>query len=163
MIRILPNDAAQAEVVCELFGILAQMQNHIRAAFRTGRRFDTEIRLAGGTPADRFILAEIRTPGHHADRIGHDERAVEANAELADQHGILRLVAGQAGQELGRSRPGDGAQVVDDLVATHADAVVRHRQRARFGIEADPHAKLWIVGQQFGLFERFETQFVYRI
>src|SRR5262245_63686064 len=51
-------------------------------------------------------------------------------SELADQPRILRLVAGERGEELARARFRDRADVRHDLVARHADAVVRDGDRA---------------------------------
>ena len=59
---------------------------------------------------------------------------VEADAELADQLRVLGAVGGQRLEELARARLGDRADVLDDLLARHADAVVGHGDRARRGL-----------------------------
>src|SRR4029453_10190547 len=68
------------------------------------------------------------------DAVGDDEGGVEADAELTDELRVLLLVAGHAGEELGGAGLGDRAEVLDRLVAAHADAVVGDRGGARRGI-----------------------------
>ena len=89
------------------------------------------------TPASAGGIGAAR---QHLDPVGDDEGRIEADAELADQLRILLLVAGQALEELGGARLGDGAQVRDRFVAAHADAVVADRQGAGL---ADRHRSRW--------------------
>ena len=75
--------------------------------------------------------------GEHRHLVGDDERRIEADAELADQMRVLLLVAGELAEELARAGLGDRAEVRDDLVAAHADAVVGDGDRARLAVEID--------------------------
>ena len=69
------------------------------------------------------------TPARHLDVVGHHERRVEADAELADQaRAVLGL--GELWRERLRARARDGAEIVDQLLRGHADAGVGDRQRA---------------------------------
>ena len=56
--------------------------------------------------------------------VGDHEGAVEADAELADQVGVLLGVAGELGEEVLGSGAGDGAEVRDEVFLVHADAGV---------------------------------------
>ena len=62
---------------------------------------------------------------------------VEADAELPDELCVLGRVGGQALEELARPRLGDGADVLDDFLARHADAVVGDGDRAGGLVVAD--------------------------
>ena len=63
------------------------------------------------------------------DAIGDHEGRVEADAELADQAGAV-LGLGQPGEKGFGAGTRDGAEIVDQLLPVHADAVVDHRKRA---------------------------------
>ena len=54
----------------------------------------------------------------------HHEGRIEADAELADQRGVALAVATASSHEGLGARLGDGAEIVDQLLAAHADAVV---------------------------------------
>ena len=84
-------------------------------------------------PDHRLLGGRAGLAGDHAHLVGHHEGGVEADAELADQLGIvLHLPAFEHLHEFLGSRMGDGAEGLGRLVARHADAVVAHRQRAGF-------------------------------
>ena len=92
--------------------------------------------VAGATskpapPEERHTHASLAAglPARHLDAVGHHERRVEADAELADQAGAV-LGLGEPAQEGARAGAGDGAEVVDQLLAVHADAGVGDRERA---------------------------------
>ena len=53
---------------------------------------------------------------------------------------------------------GDGSELLDDLVAAHADAVVAHGQGAGVGIQGDLNAQFRIVLQQVRLTQGLEAQ-----
>jgi hypothetical protein len=93
-------------------------------------------------PARRLLLAG--PAGHDRDPVGHQEAGVEADAELTDQIRAILAALGllERGQELLGARAGDGAEVLDRLVAGHADAVVVHGEHARRGIDLDADVQL---------------------
>ena len=96
----------------------------------------------------------------HRDAVGDDETAVEAHAELADEVGVLLLVALELRHELARAALGDGAQVRHGFVGAHADAVVADRQRLGVGVEGHPNLEVRRVFVQRRIVERLETQLV---
>jgi hypothetical protein len=63
-------------------------------------------------------------------------------------------------EELARARLGDRADVVDHLLARHADAVVGDRDRARLLVVGDADLQLRIVLEQRRVGERLEPQLV---
>ena len=110
-----------------------------------------------------------RTPGvrrqagaarFHRDLVGHDEARIEAHAELADELGVLLLVARQAAHELLGAALGDGAQVLDGFLARHADAVVADGERALALVEGHVHREFRLVFVQGAVVDAFEAQLV---
>ena len=147
------------EVVLE---IVFQVQGHGRAGgvlFRLGHGERVD---AFGFPQVRLVLARLlRQHGH---LVGGHERGVEPDAELSDELGrgrgifLLRLL--QFGEESARTGMCDGAEVFDELLLRHADAVVGDRQRAGGFVGGD--ADLALAGE-FGTGQRQETPFVQRV
>jgi hypothetical protein len=95
--------------------------------------------VAFGFPAGGFLFAGAAGEEGHA--VGDHEGGVEADAELADEFGrdgVLFEFLPLAEELLGAGA-GDGADVLDDLVAAHADAgVVDGDGPGRFvGFDAD--------------------------
>ncbi len=160
VVGVLANERFQPHGVEKLFFGVLEMQVDGRAALRALRGLDRKFSLAIGKPADRFGCIQTRLAGDDLDFVGDDEGGVEADAELADQAGVLFFVTGQLLQELGGSRPGDRAEILDQFVAGHADTVVADRHGTGFGVIFDPDAKLRRVLEQRRVAERFEAQFV---
>ena len=106
------------------------------AVLRLGVR-DRVLAGAFGLPAGAGLLAG--PAGHQLDPVGGHERRVEADAELADelQQGLLGLGLLEALDQLLAAGAGDRADVVDHLLAAHADAVVGDRQGAGPGVGLD--------------------------
>ena len=92
-------------------------------------RGDGEGAGAVGGPGERLLAAGLARGD--LDPVGDHEGGVEADAELADQAGpVLRLGVGQRLAEGAGAGAGDGAEVVDQLLPGHADAVVGDQQGA---------------------------------
>ncbi len=66
-------------------------------------------------------------------------------------------------QHLARAGLGDGAQVLDHLVAAHPDAVVGDRERARRRVRLEPDLEDLAAGLEVGGGERLEAQAVERV
>ncbi len=163
MVGVLLDDRAQPEAVEQVVLALAQVQHDRGAA---GRRLDGLQRVlapAVRLPPDAFGRVQALPAGGQRHPVGHDERGVEAHAELADQRRVLTLVAGQGPQELARPRLGDGPDVLDDLLAAHADAVVGDGDRPRAGVIADPDPQRAVGVGKFGLREQFQAEPVDRV
>ena len=84
----------------------------------------------------------------HLDPVGDHEGGIEADAELADQAGpVLGLGGGQRRAERAGAGAGDGAQVVDQLLPAHADAVVGDQQGAGVLVGHDADLRLGRRGE----------------
>jgi hypothetical protein len=87
-----------------------------------------------------LALAELEQ-GDERHPVGHDERRVEPDAELADEGRVLPLIARQRAEEFAGTRLGDGPDVLDHLPPAHADPVVGDRDRARVPVVTHPYAQ----------------------
>ena len=160
MVGILAHEVAQAESVGELQGVVAQAQHHLGAPLRF-RLLHAVFILAPGDPA--YARFGICRPGQHFNFLGDDEGAVEANPELADQGGVLFLIAAQLAQELRRAGLGYGAEIVDHVLAAHADAVVGYGEGLGLLVKGHPNGEVVVLAHQFRLADRLEAQTVDRI
>jgi hypothetical protein len=120
----------------------AQPQHDRGAARGALARLDREFALAVGDPSAGLVGAGLARD--YLDLVSHHEGGIEADAELADQRAVLALVAGELLEELGGAGARDGAEVLDQLLAAHADAVVGDGERAPLGVglEHDPEGSV---------------------
>jgi hypothetical protein len=96
--------------------------------------------------------AGLGASGGHLHRIRDHVHGVEAHAETADEVVQTRGAAvvlglGHAAGELGRARVGDGADVLDQFLSGHADAVVGHRQGLGLGVQIDADGRGRVLGR----------------
>ena len=98
--------------------------------------------------------------GDDRDLIGNHERGIEADDV---DSGILLLVLAEAVLELQRAAARDDAEVAVELLLRHADAVIRHRDRARILIRGD--ADLEVAARHAHVFirERLVAELVDRV
>ena len=94
----------------------------------------------------------------HLHPLGDDEGRVEADAELSDELRGLLLITGQRAEELGRSRPGDRAEVRNRFLAPHPDTVVADRHGARCRVRIHSDLELRVLGKQLGRGDRSGAQ-----
>jgi hypothetical protein len=160
VVGVAGDDVAQAVAVQELVLVRLEMQHDLGAPARRLHGLDAVLAGTVGDPAHPVLRPHAGTPGGELHPFGHDERGVEPHAELADQVGIPGLVAGQAGEKLLGAGLGDGADVVDHLLAAHADAVVAHRDGARLGIEVHFNGQIPLSFHERVICKRFEPQLV---
>ncbi|MEA3219044.1 MAG: hypothetical protein OZX49_00122 [Immundisolibacter sp.] len=160
------DDGFQAPGVGELVRVVAQVQHDFGPARRTDG-LDAVLALAGRLPAHALRVRPAGAAGGQRDAVGDDEGGVETDAELADQARILRLAGGLASlqrlQELGSAGMGDGADVGDDFLTAHADAVVAHGDGVRLRIALDFDAQLAAAVHQRGVAVALEAQLVERV
>src|SRR5690606_18678993 len=100
------------------------MQDDSSTAFAALNILDAEVCLASGFPVHSGGRRLAGLAREYFDLVGHDEGRVEAHAELADELAVLLLVATEGLQELRSARFRNGAEVLDHLIARHADAIV---------------------------------------
>ena len=87
-----------------------------------GDLFDVEAGLAVAGPLICLVFAGLARDDLNL--VGDHEDGVEADAELADEVGVLAGVAGELGEEVFGAGAGDGAEVRDEVFLVHADAGV---------------------------------------
>ena len=158
VVGVLLDDAAQPVVAEQVVFALAQVQHDRGAPVRLLDRLQRVRAPAVRGPADALRGGQAGPPGGQRDPVGHDERGVEADPELPDERRVLALVAGQGGQELPGPRLGDGPDVVDDLLAAHADPVVGHGDRPGVFVVADPDLQRALGLGELGVREQLEPE-----
>ena len=122
---------------------------------------DGEVSVRGRFPAHALGGRQPGPARQHGDSLRHDERGIEAHAELADE--LRVLLAGRPQSFLKKSAVPERAMVPrlrDRVFAAHADAVVADRERAFRGIGLDPDREFGVAGHQLRLAERCEAQLV---
>ena len=160
VVGVLAQDLAQAMARQQLVLVGPQVQDDVGPAASLLDRFDRVAALSRALPADAVLGGQAGAPRDQGHPVGDDEGGIEADAELSDEVRILGPVGGQLGEELASPRLGDGADVVDDVLTRHADAVVGHRDRARRRVVADADAKLRVVLEERVVAHRLEPQLV---
>src|SRR5262249_20936712 len=124
VVRILADQCAQAASVLELGGVGLELQLHRRAALLSLDRLDAVLALPSRYPPHPFRRRRIGAAREHRDLVRDDERRVETDAELPDELGVLALITAEPLEELAGARARDRAEILDHLVAAHADTVV---------------------------------------
>ena len=145
-----------------LFLVGLQVQHDLGAAAHAGRlllggRDHLEAGAARRAPQPRF--ARPRPAARDLDPVRDHEGGIEADAELADEpRSVLGL--GEPAHEGARAGAGDGAEVVDQLLAVHADAGVGDRQRAGGGVRRQADEERSGVSEQRWRRDRLVAQLV---
>jgi len=104
------------------------MDDNLGAACSFGERLDRELALAVRHPAPALAFARLAAQDLNFFR-DHKGR-IEAHPELPDQAHILARVARQLVYKSGGAGAGNRAEVVDQLLPVHADAVIGDRKGA---------------------------------
>ena len=147
------------------FGVVVrlrvEMEDDPGAARRRGvegEGGDAEGALAVGRPAPGLTCPGGTRFDH--DLVGDHEGRIEADAELADESRsfLARFLRRQPVEEGLGAGTGDGAEPLGQIVAAHADAVVRDGQRLGVGIEGDGDGEGRAVGDQVGPGDRLVAQ-----
>jgi hypothetical protein len=154
VIRILAHQSAKPRRLQEFLVFVAKVHDDFGAPIGLVGRLDLVRPLAVRIPAHAFGVRSLAQDG---DAVGDDERGIEADAELADELGVLGGIAAQPLEEFLGARTGDGPQVVDDLRLGHADAVVLDGQRAGFLVRDERHRQL-IRAHEARVCERLEAE-----
>ena len=160
VVGVLFDDVAQSEIVREFFFTLFQMQRDHRTARFLFGVFEREAALAVGFPAHGLVLVETGAAAGHGHPVGNDEARVKPDAKLADHLRIFGLVAGQRLEEFLRTGARNGADVFDDFITRHADAVVRNRDGPVFLVEINGNLQVTFAFVQRLIAECFEAQLV---
>ena len=127
MVGIFLDDGAQPLGIGVFRGLFQEVQGDGGAARGFVGGLDGEFALAVRGPAPALLVPGLAR--NDLDAVGDHEGGIEADAELADQRHILARIAGQLLHEGRGAGAGDGAEIVDQLVMVHADAVVGDGER----------------------------------
>jgi hypothetical protein len=92
------------------------------AGVAAGNLINVEAGLAVAGPLICLLFAGLARDDLNL--VGDHEDGVEADAELADEVGVLAGVAGELCEEVLGAGAGDGAEVRDEVFLVHADAGV---------------------------------------
>jgi hypothetical protein len=168
MVGILADDGFDAPVVEELGLVILQAQHDLGAPVGFFHRlqavlaaaFFTLLAVHGAFPAHAMLLGEAGAAGGERHLVGDDEAGIEADAELADELGVLLLVAGELAEEFPGAGLGDGADVLDHLLAAHADAVVADGDGPGVLVHAHPDLQLGVLLEQGRVGQGLEAQLV---
>mmetsp|Transcript_11396 Transcript_11396/g.37424 ORF Transcript_11396/g.37424 Transcript_11396/m.37424 type:complete len:317 (-) Transcript_11396:226-1176(-) len=152
----------------ELLGVLGRLLLEVDANLSPALNL-----LALGVLRDGKVAVGARLPdpllvvfvalGHHLDVVRHEVHGVKADAKLPDEVHVARPL--HLLQEGGRARLGDGAEVVDEVLPRHANALVRDGQNAVLGVELDANVELRRVpfAERVRVRERQEANLVERV
>ena len=161
MVRPFANHRLEADRIEVLIGVRLHVQDDVGAGGLARRRRDAELTGAVRGPGERLLGARLSRC--HLDAVRDHERGIEADAELTDQAGpLLRFRRRERRAECAGAGAGDGAQVVDQLLPAHADAVIGDQQRAGVlvGHDADLRLGRW---RERRVRQRLEAAPVHRI
>ena len=103
------------------------MQSDGCPAASRSQLLDREFTLAIGFPAHCRVRSKSSLARYHFNPICNDKRGVEADPELTDQRCVLLVVSGHLLKKFGGSGTRDCAQIVDEFIARHTDAIVGDR------------------------------------
>lgn len=110
MVGVFLEDAAQRPAIGEGVFAVLQMQHDAGAALGLVDAGNFEFAFATRRPVNAFSGRQTGATRVHIDLVGDDEGAVEPHPELADQVGVLLLVAAQVLEEIGGAGLGDRAR-----------------------------------------------------
>ena len=160
MVGIFIDDALEFPGVQVLGGIVLQMQGHAGAALASLNLADVKLTSTVANPAHTLGRGQTGAAAFNSDFVGHDEARIKADAKLANQLGIVFLVARQVSNKVARAALSDGTEVVYGLLLRHTDAVVADGQGFGRLVKDHTHFQLGVVFVVCRFIERFETQFV---
>ena len=126
VVGVAAHDVSEPVAFEELVLALAQTEDHLGAARGDGYAFDGVLPVPNGLPAHAAFHRHPGSPGVHRHLVRDDEARVEPHSELSDELSILVPVSREGVEELPGPGLGNGAQVLDDLLIAHADAVVAY-------------------------------------
>ena len=159
-VGIFLDDGGDAPLFEELFFVVFQIKRDGRSLGLAVGFSKRELLFAVGFPADGFVCSGFESVDD--DFVRDHEGSVEADAELTDEFGICGAFAlffafREVFEEGFCSGVGDCAEVLNNLLFAHADAVVRDAERSGFGVRSD--ADFPLLGE-FGIGECEEARLV---
>ena len=123
------------------------MQGDPRPALGPLDRLDREFSPPIRFPANGLVISEAGATRFHAYPVGDDEGRVEADAELTDQSRIFLLITGHLLQKIRSTGARNSAEVIDEFVTRHADAVIEHRKRVVIAVVLNTNTQIRVISQ----------------
>ena len=158
VVGILPDQVADPVALEKLLFVGLERQADGRSAPAFPGLFECIAAVTIGYPTHRVLGGGAGPPAQNLHPLGDDEGRIEAHTELANERGILPGLAVEALQKSRGTRVGDGAQLLDDLLAAHADAVVADGQNSGFGIQRNLDGQFRVGFQELRIGQGFEAQ-----
>ena len=128
MVGVFVDDVLHLPGVEVVAGIFTQVQDHAGSPLCAGDGFHLKVAGAAAGPTHALFGFGARTAGFHRNFVGDDKARVKTYTKLTNQLPLLAgvgfLVAAELTHEVAGAAFGDGAQVVNGLLAAHADTVV---------------------------------------
>ena len=142
----------------DLFVDVLQVQDDSRAAALTGRIVHRELTVTVRAPQGSGVLAG--PSGHQLHTVCDHERRVEANPELSNQlgHDLAVATGGGLAEQLAGARLGNRPDVVDDLLAAHADSAVVHSEHPGLAVWLQTDLERMSLRRQRSLADRLEPE-----
>src|SRR5574344_2075235 len=126
MVAVLLYQTLQIPPVGEFIALIVQEHSDGRTLFCPFGFLNRIFLHAVGSPLPSLILTILS--GQNLNLSCNHEHRIEADAELADQTGILLLLISEILQELLGSTSCDGTQVIVELIMTHSNSIIRDHQ-----------------------------------
>ena len=145
----------QVLAVVVVFGVLFQHHDDVGARLALLGLGQGVAFHAAGLPFPGLVAA--LGAGDDRDLAGHHKGGVEPDAELTDDVDVFVLVLGL---EVHAAGPGDGAQVLLQLLPGHADAVVADGQGAAVPVGGDMDVQVLLADAHRGVGQAFEIELV---
>ena len=169
VVAVLLDEALELIIVREVLlcllaaELLLEVQRDGRAALIELALLNRVGAVGCGLPLPGLLLACLARHDRHV--VGHHEGRVEADTELADhlfvgQVLVLLLRLLELFEEGLRAGLRDRADVLDELFAVHADAVIGNRQRVLLGIRRQENLEVLIAFEQSAVRQALEMSLV---
>ena len=163
VVRVLRDHFAERPFGEERLLRVLERQDHVGAAAFLRHCFARVGAAPVALPPDRLVRTGLRGARDHRHLVRHDEGAVEADTELADQLRSLRLVLREVLEELLGPGLRDRPEVLVRFLKRHPDAVIRDRESARLLVRLHADPEEGIVLCEGGVLDREEPELVHRV
>src|SRR5208283_5379339 len=138
------EDLADAPVLAELRALVLEVDGHLAAPALAGGFLDGVTSPAVAGPEEALLQRPPRVRVH-PDGLGHHERRIEPDAELADETGGLLVALAEGPQERLGARVRDRPQVLHQLGLRHPDPEVLDREGLGLVVGRDVDLELELV------------------
>ena len=121
------------------------MQGDAGAALSALNGFNLKLTRAATDPANAFGSRQTSAARLDRDAVGNDVAGIKADAKLTNQLRVFLLVTRQFAHEITGTTFSDGAQVIDGLLGTQANTVVRNRDGLGRLVKRHTDGQIWRI------------------